>query len=358
LTDGQELIYFTSDRVSGKGGKDIWYAYKDENGGFGRAKNIGSPINTKYDEVSPFYHNATNTMYFSTDGKASLGGLDVFKSVLSDEEWLSPENLETPINSSLDDYDFILNDNGTFGFLVSNREGTTTVKSSTCCDDVFEVNITQFNLFLKGLVYAENKDGRELMKNAKVSLRDITSGKIEVLAYNGKLFSALLEKESDYELTASSDDFESVISTFTTKGLLKTDTLHYDLFFNEKRNFDNKIVGVIYYEYNQARLTAEAPKTLEQVLSFLNAHPNMTVEVSAHTDGNGSASYNLNLSKERCEAASNYLNFNGISKDRLVKKWFGESQLKASELNEDGTDNREGRSLNRRTEFKVVEITN
>lgn len=351
--DGIEVLYFTSDRTSGKGGKDIWYAYKNENGDFGRARNMGAPINTKYDEVSPFYHQASNTFYFSSDGKASFGGLDIFKSERVDEEWSMPLNMDTPVNSSLDDYDFILTNDGAKGFLVSNRVGTTTLKNATCCDDIFELRTTEINLSVKGVLYAENKDGRAVIEKAVVNLKNLTEQTVEKISYNGKEFVAPLTEESDYELRASTEGFEDVVYTFTTKGLVQSDTLQYDLFFRNRTSFNNQVIGTIYYEYNQAQLTATAPKTLEQVVSFLKEYPNAIVEVNAHTDGNGDEAYNMDLSKGRCEAAVNYLTFNGVSKDRIEKHWYGESQPAASETNEDGSDNPDGRALNRRTEFKV-----
>ena len=353
LEDGQELIYFTSDRASGRGGKDIYYAYKTENGDFGKARNIGSPINKKYDELSPFYHQASNTLYFSTDGKASLGGLDVFKSEYINDEWTEPMNLDTPINSSLDDYDFILDNEGSYGFLVSNRVGTTSVRSATCCDDIFEVRSTQIELFVKTLVYAENKDGRALLSGAQISLENLSTQEIIEKDLSNNAFFAALATESDFELRASHKDFEDVKLNFSTKDLLKSDTLQFDVFFTDRKDFNNEVIGVIYYEYNQARLTKEAPKTLEGIVEFLTEYPKAMVEIHAHTDGNGTPAYNLNLSKERCEAAYNYLTFNGIQEERIVKKWFGETKPVAPETNEDGADNPEGRALNRRTEFKI-----
>jgi outer membrane protein OmpA-like peptidoglycan-associated protein len=351
--DGREILYFTSDRASGKGGKDIWYAIKGQGSDFGPAINLGSPVNTKYDDLSPFYHAGTKTLYYSTDGKANLGGLDVFKSEKVEDGWLEPINMETPVNSSLDDYDFILDADGAFGFLVSNREGTTSFRNATCCDDIFEVRTTQINLSVKGLVYAENKDGRALVQKAIVTLKNLTNQTVEKISYDGRLFFAPLDKESDYVLSASNEDFEEVNLQFTTKDLRKSDTLQYDLFFKERKRFDDQVIGIIYYEYNQANLTPKAPKTLQEVIAFLKEYPKVKVEVNAHTDGNGDPNYNLELSKGRCEAAANYITFNGISKDRIIKNWYGESNPVASETMEDGSDNSDGRALNRRTEFKV-----
>ena len=191
------------------------------------------------------------------------------------------------------------------------------------------------------------------MRIAVLSLKNLTEGIVEKIMYNGQSFTAPLNNECDYELVASNEDFEDLSVKFNTKNILKSDTLQYDLVFKERKSFNNQVIGIVYYEYNQAKLTAEAPKTLEQVITFLKEYPKAQVEVSAHTDGNGADKYNLELSKGRCEAAVSYLTFNGIAKDRIVKNWFGESNPVAPEVNQDGSDNPDGRALNRRTEFKI-----
>lgn len=355
--NGVELLYFSAERVRGRGGKDIWVAEKLEDGSFGKAKNLGYPINTKYDEVSPFYHSQTRSLYYSTNGEISLGGLDVYKVVkVDEEEWSEPVNMETPVNSSLDDYDFVLDSKGDYGYLVSNREGTISQTSSTCCDDIFEVRSTSITLYLASLVYEETAEGRSLSSIANIELENLVSGKKEDRIFRGEKTLIPLEMEATYSLSASSEDFEDVNIEFNTLNLSSSDTLSYDLFFKERKTMDQKIIGTIYYEYNSSNLTSKAPEVLTEVVDFLKANENYNVEVIAHTDDKGAEDYNLQLSKFRSKAAAKYLISEGIEISRIKNLWFGETQPIAPNTNEDGSDNIDGRALNRRTEFKLVEI--
>lgn len=355
---GNTILYFVSNRESGRGGKDIWFAYLNSDGSFGRVRNMGY-VNTRFDEVSPFYHTESQTLFYSSDGEIGLGGLDIFSITKAEDSWSEPVNLETPINSSLDDYDFILDSKAERGFIVSNRVGTTTHTSPTCCDDIFEVRSTQIELYLSSLVYIESEGSRELLTAGTLVLEELSSGNKDTLDIIEKNMIMPLIPDGAYLLSAFSDGHESSDIQFNTLGLTRSDTLHYDLFLKAKEPEKPKnFLGIIYYEYSQARLTPEAPETLRSIIEFLEENPKTMIEVSAHTDSKGPAKFNLDLSKKRCEAAVNFLKFEGIEMFRIKKKWYGEEMPAAPNTNEDGSDNPEGRALNRRTEFKISSSSN
>ncbi|MCD8528455.1 MAG: OmpA family protein [Chitinophagales bacterium] len=353
--EGKPVLYFVAERESGRGGKDIYIALINEDGSFQKAKNIGSPINTRYDDLSPFYDAATKTLYYSTDGELSFGGLDIYKSEWKENEgWQEPVNAGQPLNTSLDDYDFVLNEKGNLGYLVSNRVGTTTLRSETCCDDIFEVRTTQVDLYVAGVVYAENATSRVLAKNANVVLKNITNESDEELTFTNDKFVFKVNPDENYELNASLANFKDVMLTFNTDGINKSDTLFYDLFLNQRKDLMNVRIGVVYYEFDMSKLRSDAPDTLKNVLLILKSYPKTMVEVSSHTDSKGTDEYNMALSEFRTEAVSNYLIKEGVDKNRIIQKWFGESMPAASNTNPDGSDNEAGRALNRRTEFKIV----
>lgn len=355
--NGETRLYFSSDRATGRGGKDIWYTVLAENGSFGRIKNMGAPINTRFDEISPFYHTSSQTFYYSTNGEVGLGGFDVFASQKEEGEWLEPFNLETPVNSSVDDYDFILDNSGERGFLVSNRVGTISLTGPTCCDDIFEIRSTQIELYLSSLVYVEDNNGRELLSEGLLVLETIDSGLKDTLSFKGKPAVIRLEPENAYLLTANSMRYKSKEIQFSTHEILRSDTLYYDLFLIEEKQKEAKdFLGIIYYEYAESKLTKEAPATLKSIITFLEKNPDTNVEVSAHTDDKGPAAFNLKLSKERCQAAVNFLKFSGIDESRIISNWYGETKPAAPNTNADGSDNPEGRALNRRTEFHITSI--
>ena len=366
--NGKELLYFSAEREKGRGGKDIYVSEKDEEGNFSRAKNLGYPINTRFDDVSPFYHTPTKTLYYSTNGKISLGGFDIYKSIKEGDEFSEPENLTYPFNTSLDDFDFVMNDKSTLAYLVSNRKGIYTNNSETCCEDIFELKTTKIDLFVKGLIYLEKNGERKVIEQADIELID-NNGDGEKIKSDDGTFLFKLELEKEYKILANSEGFDEGEVLFNTKNKTKSDTLQYDLFLDNiisenpfsvakedvKINaFNQEIIGVIYYSFNAARLTDEAPATLKKILEYLNNHPDVIVEISAHTDDKGPADFNMQLSEERCNAAANYLMFYGVEENRIVKKWFGETQPIVPNKNEDGSDFEEGRERNRRTEFKAI----
>lgn len=363
LNDGSQMLYFVSNRAGGRGGKDIWSVTIDKEGNFSKAINIGYPINTVYDELSPYFHSASNTLYFSSNGHPSIGGFDIF-SIQKNEnaEWNeTPTNLNAPINSSLDDYDFVLNNNEDLGFLSSNRPGGLSLKSETCCDDIYILKPAFIEIYVTGLVYAENMNNRQVYEKADLYLFDKESfEKIEQINYqDGKPYITKIEKDKNYAIKAMSNDFDEVEIAFSTYDFKKSDTLHYDLFLKE-RNLVNYMIGKVYYQFDASKLREDAPDTLRKVITFMNAYPEVIVEIASHTDAKGSDEYNLKLSERRSLSVKNYLiNEGKITENRLINKWFGESMPVAPNTLPDGTDNEAGRDLNRRTEFKIIgNITN
>ena len=105
--ENKPLLYFASDR-GGKGGMDIFYAPILDGGKFGPIKNAGSEVNTPGDEYTPYYDMRSKTLYFSSDGRPSLGGLDVFKISGNPDAWGIPYNLGAPVNSQADDIYYVL----------------------------------------------------------------------------------------------------------------------------------------------------------------------------------------------------------------------------------------------------------
>jgi len=93
----KEILFFASDRIGGKGGLDLWMAYIEADGQFSTPTNL-TALNTDKDDLSPFFHNYTQTLYFSSNGQKSLGGHDVYKTTLQNEEW--QEIIHTPRRNS------------------------------------------------------------------------------------------------------------------------------------------------------------------------------------------------------------------------------------------------------------------
>ncbi len=138
LSEGPEydVLYFASDRPGGFGKMDIWYVVIKD-GKFGEPTNLGSNINTPGDEITPFYYDSTQTLYFSSDWHKGLGGFDIFKSKGALNQWETPKNIGFPLNTGYNDIYFTINRVDDDGYFTSNRPGSLYIKSETCCNDIY-----------------------------------------------------------------------------------------------------------------------------------------------------------------------------------------------------------------------------
>lgn len=169
----REILYFASDRKGGKGGMDIWYAVRDmrhDDIDFELPKNAGTIINTTGDEVTPHYDAENGYLYFSSNGRTTVGGLDIFRAKGQEVRWITPENLGFPYNSGADDWYFVKNKSGSSGFLVSNRLFGSSKLTSTE-DEIFAFNIKKnVQIALEGEVLDSQK---KPIKDARVALYEM-----------------------------------------------------------------------------------------------------------------------------------------------------------------------------------------
>jgi outer membrane protein OmpA-like peptidoglycan-associated protein len=353
----QEVLYFVSDRPGTRGGLDIWYTeYDARKKMFKKPKNAGSKLNTVGSEATPFYDVKTKTLYYSTDGKANIGGLDVFKAAGELNKWDPSVNLGTPINSTADDLDFALSVDGKGGFVVSNRKGGQSLYNATCCDDIYEFVKTEFIvMYVTGNVL--DKRTKEFIKETTVNVY-IVNGEEKYLAEqvkskNGE-YTIQLRPGFNYSIEPSTEGYLNTAIELSTTQLKKTDTLKRNV---ELLKISDQpiVIPQVNYEFNSPVLTLESKMILDTTLvQLLKRNPDIIVEISSHTDNKGTDEYNNALSQKRAESVVTYLKSKGIKNDRLKAKGYGESKPVAPNENADGSDNPEGRQLNRRTEFRII----
>lgn len=315
----QEVIYYASDRPGGNGGFDIWFTVIKNNNEYAPPKNLGNNINTSGNEITPFYEGNNKILYFSSDGLKNMGGLDIFSSKGSLSRWEKPVNLGYPVNSSADDFNYILTepDNQTIdeGYFVSNRPGSlANNENGTCCDDIFRFRWI---------------DSSEI----------ITTGKEFVYTSSYILFTDTASKESviDTDVTTEQDT--------TRKAFITADKIEKKIIYSLKN---------IYFDFDKATLRPESATELDFLAIQLNENPYFIIEISGYTDSEGDDEYNIILSQKRANSVVNHLIQKGISKKRLVAKGYGEANPIAANINIDGSDNPDGRQLNRRIEFKII----
>ncbi|MGB1248805.1 MAG: tetratricopeptide repeat protein, partial [Chitinophagales bacterium] len=170
--DDMDIVYFVSDREGGVGGMDIWYFIRTKSGGYKGPRVVKGNINTIRDEMTPFYDNSTEMLYFSSNGHPSFGGYDVFSSYdTEDLGWDKPQNLGFPINSPADDLYYTKAFDGTDGFLVSNRDGAEQIRNRYTGDDLYA--FSDFKYGLEGFALLQEKDGESPLEDAIVSLYEI-----------------------------------------------------------------------------------------------------------------------------------------------------------------------------------------
>jgi len=355
---GNEVLYFASDRPGSKGGLDIYYATIDEDGEFGPATNMGSAINTKYDEVTPFYDNANQLLYFSSEGHPGMGGLDVFKIAGNVDEW-DEENVVNagyPLNSSTDDLYLALNETGSRGYLVSNRPGTTSDRGETCCDDVFKVKLKS-DKFVKLL--ATDTKGNSL-DGVNLSLyKTLAENDFEFVGegVSSDAVLSFLVDNYDYKINGEKDGYWPSIETLTSSDIesYEGDTINVTLVM---RPVNRAVVENVYFAFDMNDIREMYQEEMDTVVSLLNKYDELIVKVEGHTDSKGSDSYNQALSERRANAAKEYIVEKGIDPERVLTAGYGETQPIAPNENPDGTDNEAGRAKNRRVEFKLLNDVN
>ena len=238
----KEIMYFVSDRTGGSGGLDIWYSVKDDKYGFSQPVNV-KEINTPSDEITPFYHDPTGYLYFSTDGRFGLGGFDIYKTQKTPDGFADVIHLGAPVNSSYHDIYYHLAPDGDKAYMSSNREGSLFLDSffESCCFDIYDVNIKKIDLDLIALTF-DQITGRPL-KNATVRLIDKKTG-LELARVTNedandhnfplltdRSYIIVAERENYYPDTIELSTFKKDQSEVITKKMyLKTDMMLLDVF--------------------------------------------------------------------------------------------------------------------------------
>lgn len=349
-SDGKYLL-FASNRPGGMGKNDLWYCQLDH-GTAGAARNMGTSINTRDEEQAPFYDAEKSALIFSTDGRVGLGGLDFFVSEGDFSSWSAPRNMGAPINSPKDDIYYTPVDRLhplAAGYISSDRE-------SVCCLEVFSVKKNAKSV--RGLVL--DCDNGLPLTGAKVTLLDTVKQKVLqqlILDETGR-YAFEVEMQQPYKIMAEKENYFSKALYFNTDSLVKIDSLINPTICLKRYEIGKPIIlKDIYYDFDKATLRPQSLIVLDTVVAIMEDNANIIIEMSAHTDSKGTDAYNMKLSQARAQACVDYLISRGIPSSRMIAKGYGESRPIAPNTLPNGKDNPDGRQLNRRTEFKVLRVT-
>lgn len=353
LTKDGQTLYFSSDMPGGYGGKDIWYVtYSKRGRTWGDPVNLGPTINTEGDEMFPFIH-VDGTLYFSSNEHVGLGGVDIFYTNGSGQDWSTPVNMKSPINSGGDDFAITLAIDKESGYLSSNREG------GRGQDDIYRFRMTPLIFTLSGV--ARDSKTKEVLSNTTLSITNSSDTIKQIIRTdNNGFYKISLQAKTDYELFGKHEDYyDSKIEFQTTKPYQVSMDLVQDLYLEP---FDYTTVFTlegIYYDLDKANIRPDAAIILDTIVYLLNKYPKIRLELGSHTDCRADSVYNIDLSQRRADSAVAYIGTRGIDTVRLVAKGYGETRLvndcacEGNWVKRNCTD--EEHQMNRRTTFKLLD---
>ena len=312
--DGQWL-YFVSDMSGGEGGLDIWRT-RIVDGDFVGMENVGRPINTAGDEMFPVYR-PNGDFYFSSDGHPGMGGLDIFVAYEDSVRGTIIENLQSPLNSSADDFGMTFEPVHNKGFYSSSRN------DGKGWEHIFSFECPEIIQTVTGWVY--EKDGYELPEALVYMVgNDGTNLKLSVKGDGS--FTQILKPGVDYVLLGTCNGYLNVKNEIRVEQSEESE--EYTLQFPLPPINVPVLIDNIFYEFDRADLTSESTESLDKLVVMMNENPNITIELSAHCDYRGNDAYNQRLSQRRAESVVRYLIQNGVAEDRLTAVGYGESRPK------------------------------
>ncbi len=387
VSEDGRILFFSSDMPGSYGNSDIYWVTINKNGTYGEPQNIGSHVNSSARENFPYVDG--NILYFSSDRPTSKGGLDIFMVPLDDPDAI-PVNLGAPINSEYDDFCFVIDRQHKKGFFSSNRP------DGKGEDDIYsfvqETEIQECKQVIKGVI--RDKETNEIIPGAIVSM--YSHNNIVLATYPTKTdgkFTFDLACRGNYRVEATQIGYNKTFRQigFTPSLLTQKITLYLEkekikeepkdeivvvekkpeikkeeVLVDNKSSEPEKIkppiiykdgkemldLPPIYFDLDQYYITKEAGNILDKAVKILYDYPNITIEFGAYTDCRASDSYNLHLSDLRAKEVVDYIVGQGISNDRITGRGYGESRPVNKCI--DGVKCTEAEHLqNRRTEFII-----
>ena len=371
LTDDELTIVFSSSKKGGIGGKDLYYATRKSSGDtFGSPINLGAEINTRGNEMFPYFRNDT-TLYFASDGLPGLGGLDIYHVTLKNGiPQATPENIGTPINTSNDDFGILYTPNADSGFFCSNRKG------GRGGDDIYKFVVPSVEFIISGNITDEKT--LQTVANATIQLSG-TDGSIVQTKSNDKGFFTFtknqVHKETTYDILVSKDGYFNKEGKETTLGYTTSHDFVVDFVLTPIPE-EPIVLPDILYDFAKWDLKPQYQDSLQGLIQTLDMNPTFVIELASHTDMVGSVESNDELSQKRAESVVAYLIDRGINSKRLVAKGYGERKPRTLQKDyaykghtfQKGTTLSEeyintlptedlksyANQLNRRTEFSII----
>ena len=347
ITADERILFFSSDRPGGYGGRDIYVTRKMANNEWTLPKNLGPKINTPYDEDAPFIHADGTTLYFSSKGHNSMGGFDIFTVQYNskNDSLAGPANVGYPINTAGDDIFFVWSADGTRAYFSSIRS-----KDNYGDKDLYMLIRPKPHvalMVLKGKIFSK---ASQKAIGATITVTDNETnhvlGVFNSNANNGK-YTILVPPGKNYGISVEADEHLAY-----SENILMTDKDNYfeltkDVFLESLAKGSITILKNVFFDFGKAELKKESFIELDKFYKVLAENPSICVEIAGHTDNIGNDIDNLELSQKRALSVSRYLEGKGIDSKRLCALGYGGSYNIASNNTESG------RQQNRRIEIII-----
>lgn len=375
--DGRK-IYFVSDRAGGYGGSDIYVCTRTQKDKWGEAVNLGPVVNSEFDEEAVFMHPDGRTLYFSSRGHNTMGGYDIFMTQLDDNgNWSEPVNMGYPINSPDDDLCFVISANGRHGYCssvrtegsggldiyrmtflgpekpytLSGEDNLLAARSQPVSDMVMEASVELVTIRLtivKGVV-------RDAVSNEPVAANiDIIDNEKNEVIFTSQTNSATgkflvsLPSGKNYGLAVKADNYLFHSENFDIPSATEYQEIEKDIALNNIKKDVKIILKNVFFETGSATLKPTSYAELGRLTKLMSDFPAMRIEISGHTDNQGSKATNQRLSEARAKAVVDFMISEGVDASRLEYKGYAFDQPIADNSTKDG------RAMNRRVEFKVL----
>ncbi|MBX2967636.1 MAG: PD40 domain-containing protein [Cyclobacteriaceae bacterium] len=345
--DGRTL-YFVSDRRGGYGRRDIWVTTLDEQGRWTKARNLGAPVNSPYDEISPFIHANNRVLYFASKGHTGFGGYDIFYSERAGDSWTSPVNMGKPVNDYEDQFSFFITADGEKGY-YSHEELTGSGTKSMLYEIAIppDQQVKSKSNYVQGIV-TDKLTKRPL--RARIELFNLETNEREALVESDSItgqYLMVLTQGAEYALYVNKKDYLFTSSNFNYSESDDFEPIKMDFSLEKAAKGSSVVLKNIFFDTDKYDLKDKSITELQKIIRFLNENPLVRIEIGGHTDNVGNPAYNQQLSEKRALSVYNYLINNGINEDKL--SWKGYGQVNPKSTNETEA----GRQENRRIEFQI-----
>lgn len=356
LANNRKTLIMSVEREDSRGDRDLYVSFMQNDSTWTEPKNLGDIINSAGEESAPFLALDDKTMYFSSNGFSGYGGSDIYVSKRLDDSWTNwsdPENLGPEINSTLEDLFFNIPANSEYAYYSRGVSENNT--------DIYRVKLPILRkpeawVTVRGkIVDSETGEpiGAKVIyerlpggQDTGIAQTNPETGEYEIRLPGGSIYGIRAEapdkisESQNLDLTGVTEDRTIDVRDFTLANI-RVASIAEDV---------TVVLNNVFFDFDKAVLKPESFPELDRIVEMMNERPDMQIEVAGHTDSMGPESYNQTLSQRRAKSVVTYLAGKGINTGRLKVEYFGES--KPIDTNETS----EGRSKNRRVEFKILKL--